>query len=422
MLVRPPTDLSAPLVHVGRQGIYDQTGDVVAYELSFRDAADAPRASSRGPYATSRVIVSAFTDFGLEQLVGAKACFINVTREFLVGELPIPFDTGHAALEIVPSVEVDDEVVEGATHLVERGFTIALSAFEWGSGHERLLDIASYVMMDMRGADPAQVDSTIQRCRDYPHLRLIAERLETEEQLQVAFLLGFDLFRGNILGRPHVLSTTGLSPARVSRLQLLAALSAEDVNYDDVVDRVAMDPTLAYRLLRATNSAASGLTVKVSSVHEAAVFLGLDKVRQWVTLMLLTDVSEATEDQLASTMTRARLCQTTAEFQHLPGSVAFTIGLLSGIAELTGRSVRALADELPLADEVREALTEGSGDLGEILTAVRHYEEGAVSELAALTGPVEPTEAYLSAISWSTKMLDDVGVEGARRPMPNPPA
>ena len=94
MLVRPPTDLSAPLVHVGRQGIYDQTGDVVAYELSFRDAADAPRATSRGPYATSRVIISAFTDFGLEQLVGSKACFINVTREFLVGELPVPFDSG----------------------------------------------------------------------------------------------------------------------------------------------------------------------------------------------------------------------------------------------------------------------------------------------------------------------------------------
>lgn len=420
MLVRPPTDLSAPLVHVGRQGIYDQTGDVVAYALSFRDAADAPRASSRGAYATSRVIVSVFTDFGLEQLIGSKACFINVTREFLVGELPIPFDVGHAALEIVPSVDVDDEVVKGATELVERGFTLALGAFEWGSGHERLLPVASYAMMDLRGADPAAVDATIQRCRDHPHLRLIAERLETQEQLQVAFLLGFDLFRGNVLGRPHVLSTTGLSPARVSRLQLLAALSAEDVDYDEVVDRVAMDPTLAYRLLRATNAAASGLTVRISSVHQAAVFLGLEKVRQWVTLMLLTDVSEATEDQLATTMTRARLCQTTAELQHLPGGVAFTIGLLSGIAELTGRSVEALADELPLAEHVRSALTEGTGDLGEILTAVRHYEDGAVSDLAALTGPVAPTEAYLSAISWSTKMLKDTGVEGARRPMPGP--
>src|SRR5690348_6012216 len=101
MLVRPPSDQTAPLIHVGRQGIYDQCGDVVAYELLFRDAADASCATSRGPYATSQVIVSAFTDFGLAQLVGSKACFLNVTREFLVGELPIPFDSGQAALEII---------------------------------------------------------------------------------------------------------------------------------------------------------------------------------------------------------------------------------------------------------------------------------------------------------------------------------
>src|ERR1700759_301776 len=126
MLVRPPADQAAPLVHVGRQGIYDQTGDVVAYELLFRDAADAPRASSRGPYATSQVIVSAFTDFGLEKLGGSKACFINVPRESLVGELPVPFDSGQAALEVVHTVDVDDEVVKGTTRLVEDGFTVAL--------------------------------------------------------------------------------------------------------------------------------------------------------------------------------------------------------------------------------------------------------------------------------------------------------
>lgn len=402
-------------MHVGREGIYDQTGDVVAYELTFRDAADASLAAGRGPYATSRVIIAAFTDFGLEQLVGSRACFINITREFVVGQLPIPFDSGHAALEIMPTVDVDDAVVKGATELVEQGFTIALSSFVWGSGHERLLDVAGYVMMDLRGADPAAVDATIQRLRDFPHLRLVAERLETEEQLQVAFLLGFDLFKGNILGRPHVVSTVGLSPAKVSRLQLLNALSATEVDYDEVVDRVSLDPTLSYRLLRATNAAASGLTVRVSSVHEAAVFLGLNKVREWVTLMLLTDLSDATEDQLAATMTRARLCQITAEKHRLPGNIAFTVGLLSGIAELVNQPPSVLATELPLADDVRAALIEGSGDLGRILAAVRAYEEGVVDELAALTGPGTASDAYLSAITWSTQMLDDVPPEQSRR-------
>ena len=423
MLVRPPSDQMAPLIHVGRQGIYDQSGDVVAYELLFRDSADAPGATSQGPYATSKVIVSAFTDFGLEQLVGSKACFINVTREFLVGELPIPFDSGQAALEIIESVEVDDEVVNGATELVENGFTVALSRFVWGNGHERLLDIAGYVSLDLRNTDPALVDDTMQRLRDYPHLRLIAERLETEEQLQVAFLLGFDLFKGHILGRPHVVSTVGLSPARINQVQLISALSAEEVDFEEVVLLISHDPTLSYRLLRATNAAASGLSVRVSSIHEAAMLLGLDRVRHWVTLMLLTDVSDATEDRLAATMTRARLCQTTAERQRLPGAIAFTVGLLSGIAELVDQPAELLAAELPLADEVRDALATGAGDLGEILAAVRAYEAGMVGELAALTGTHEAMDAYLSAVSWSNLILDDVPAnrQQRRRPMPGSP-
>ena len=419
MLVRPPSDQTAPLIHVGRQGIYDQSGDVVAYELLFRDAADAHTATSRGPYATTRVIVSAFTDFGLEQLVGSKSCFLNVTREFLIGELPVPFDSGQAALEIIDTVEVDDEVIRGATKLVEDGFTIALSRFVWGGGQQRLLNIAGYVAIDLRNADPIAVDETIQRLRDYPHLRLIAERLETEEQLQIAFLLGFDLFKGHILGRPQVVSMVGLSPARISRMQLIAALSAEEIDFDEVVVLIGHDPTLTYRLLRATNAAASGLTVRVSSVYEAAVLLGLDRIRQWVTLMLLTDLSDATEDRLAATLTRARLCQTTAEHHRLPGSVAFMVGLLSGISELVDQPADALAEELPLADDVRDALVAGVGDLGEILAAVRAYEAGTVGELALLTGPGTPVDAYLSAVTWSNRILDEIPMDHPRRrPMP----
>jgi hypothetical protein len=71
-----------------------------------------------------------------------------VTREFLTGEFPIPFDPNQSVLEVVETVQVDDAVVAGVRKLVEQGYTIALDDFTLGL-HERLLEFATYVKIDL---------------------------------------------------------------------------------------------------------------------------------------------------------------------------------------------------------------------------------------------------------------------------------
>lgn len=399
-----PVEPAVPLVHVGRQPIYDRVGDVVAYELLFRDAAEATRATQRSAEATGRVIVAAFTEFGIERLAGERACFINVTREFLVGEWPVPFVPDQSVLEIVETVDVDDAVIDGVQDLVRRGFTIALDDFTVGA-HERLLEFATYVKIDLLGVDPAVVAEAVRRCRRSPHVQLIAERLETPEDLQRAMDLGFDFFQGHVLGQPHVVSTTALSPARMSRLRLLVALTAAEPDFDEVIELVTADPALSYRLLQATNSAASGLSSRVSSVREAAVLLGLDTVRHWVVLMLAGEVADAPEEQLAAVLTRAWACRTVARRLDLPPDAAFTTGLLSGIAGLTGRPVAEIAGGLPLSAEVARALVDSDGRLADVLRVVRDYEEGHPTRLAGLIGSIDAMRAYLEAVEWSTGMV-----------------
>ena len=420
-----PSAAGAPLIHVGRQPIFDRSGDVIAYELLFRDSATAVTATRRSALATGSVIVSAFTEFGLEQITGAKLCFINVTREFLIGELPVPFDPGQAVLEVVEDVDVDDRVTDGVRALKDRGFTIALDDFTWDSGARRLIGLADYVKIDTLSTESGALRQTVHACRDHQHLRLVAERLETEEQLRTAVRLGFDYFQGHVLGQPHVVSRVALSPARISRLQLVTALGAADIDFDQVVTLIMRDPSLSYRLLHATNSAASGLSARVSTVREAAVLLGLETVRQWVVLMLFSDLTDATEDQLTATMTRARFCQLIAEGQGQPGEAAFTVGLLASIADLIAQPTSAVVAQLPLAAEVEAALTTGSGELGRVLAAVRSYERGQVVEAAEFISlhPVRDADllmkAYLSAMGWSTRLVDALPAEEAtRRVMP----
>ncbi|WP_203901121.1 EAL and HDOD domain-containing protein [Virgisporangium aliadipatigenens] len=400
-------------IHVGRQPVYDRVGDVVGYELLFRGNADALTATSRNAFATSQVIVTAFTEFGLDQLVGDRPCFVNLTREFLVGELPVPFDYGQTVLEVLESVPIDDEVVAGVERLIDSGYTIALDDFEWSAQSARLMPMATYVKIDMLETDAAEIASTVKRCREYPNIELVAERLETEERLGLAFELGFDLFQGHILGRPHVISSRGLSPSRLKRLELLTTLTSDDADIKDVVEIVTADAALSFRVLRATNNAASGMTNRVSSIQQAVVLLGMRRIREWVALMLISDVCEASEDQLSNTMIRARLCQTVAEHLGLSGASGFTVGLLSGVAELVGEPLAEIADRLPLTEEVALALQTGGGRLGEVLQTVRAYERVDLHTLGrASIDSMELATAYLAALGWSARTFADLGEPG----------
>jgi c-di-GMP-related signal transduction protein len=404
--VLPPTRA----IHVGRQPVYDRLGNVVGYELLFRGGPDAVSATSRNAFATSQVIVAAFTDFGLDQLVGDRPCFVNLTREFLVGDLPVPFDPGQTVLEVLETVTVDDEVCAGVRKLADRGYTIALDDFRLTEPTARLLPMARYVKLDLLDNDTETLTATVKRLREHPGVTLVAERIETEERLALAFELGFELFQGHVLGRAHVISGQGLSPSAMRRLDLLTALTGSEIDLRKVVALVTTDPALSFRLLRATNSAASGLRQKVGSIRDAIVLLGLHRVREWVALMVVSDVCEATEDQLAAVLIRARLCQTVAEHLGLPPDSGFTVGLLSGVADLIGQSTAEVAHHLPLTADVAAALIRGEGRLGEVLTTVHSYEKvdlGALGQAPMDSG--ELAQAYLSALGWSTRTLESLG-------------
>ena len=196
--------------------------------------------------------------------------------------------------------------------------------------------------------------------------------------------------------RSQVLSVHALSPSRLGRVQLMVALLRDEVDIAEVVSLVTRDPALSMRLLLATNSAATGLRHRVSSVHEAVMMLGVGQVRQWVSLMALSDLIDGDEAQIALAVTRARMCQIVAERAGLKSDAAFTVGLLDRVATLLGLGADKLCEQLPLAPEVADALVTGAGGLGDVLRQIRAYEDGEAAELGSV---------FLSAVGFSTSAL-----------------
>ncbi|MFG1607572.1 EAL and HDOD domain-containing protein [Actinoplanes sp. NPDC049265] len=384
------------LVHVGRQPIFDAGGTVVAYELLFRGDADAVEAGRQDTYATSQVMINAFTEFGLREVAGDKLCFINLTTEFLTGELTLPFGPEQVVLEVLETVTVDDDVIAGITALAGQGYRIALDDYVHGSGHEKLLPLASYVKLDLLDGDLTDLDQLVALLRGFPGLQIVAERLEGPPQIALADHYKCELRQGYALSRPQVLTAASISPSRLRRLQLLGALNAPDAGLSTIVSIIATDPALSLRVLRASNSAAAGHSGRVSSVRQAVVMIGLAHIRQWATLMVIDDIAEATEEQMVTALTRARLSENVARTVGASGDAAFMAGLVGGVAELLGTSSASLAAQLPLSAEVSGALVNGSGALGEVLRVVDAYDAGDAAG-ADLAG------AYMEAIRWSAR-------------------
>ena len=389
-------------VHIGRQALYDARGHVAAYELLFRDGPEARHATLRDSAATSRVIVDAFTAFGIEELVGDKPCFVNLTREFLVGELPLPFPPGRVGLELLPGIEVDDDLVRAAAGLTEQGHRLAIDGFTGDPQRSRLLPHVHYVKVDMLAGDRQTISRIVDQCRRIPRIRLVAQRVESAELLELARKLRFQLYQGNVLGRPHLLTTHALSPSRLSRLRLLTELAREDVDLDRAVATIERDPALAVRVLRGVNAADKGLLQPVSSIFQAVILLGVPQVRQWATLMMVADLAGGDESLLTDAVVRARMCQTVAERRGADGPTAFTVGLLSAVGDLFGGSPDELTAQLPLTTDVADAVVHGDGVLGGVLTDVRSYQHGAM-----LRQPAAARTARASSPGWV--IAEDLG-------------
>ncbi len=101
-------------VHIARQPIYDTQTKLYGYELLFRNSARATEADQDDDGATTATILAAFSEFGASDLLGGRPGFINLTRTFLTGELPLPFPPEAAVLEVIESVRLDQDVIVGA--------------------------------------------------------------------------------------------------------------------------------------------------------------------------------------------------------------------------------------------------------------------------------------------------------------------
>jgi EAL and modified HD-GYP domain-containing signal transduction protein len=396
---------------VGRQPIFDSKLRVRGYELLFRGRA-APR--PHGDVMTADVLVHAGLDIGLEALVGNKLAFVNATRSFLVGEHEVPFSPRQAVIEILEGTPRDPEVLAGCRRLARAGYTLALDDYAWGADDDPFIELVSIIKVDLLTLTTPQLAETVKRLSAYG-VELVAEKVETYEQLTDCQALGFDLYQGYLFSRPEVVEGRSLSASMLTCMRVLQELCDPATSARQVERIVQTDAALSYRFLRVAGAgAARGLFRRLRSVRDAVVWLGERRVRAWVLLMLLADAHEGCDEQLTMAIVRARMAELMAmELEPSQADAAFTVGLVSALDLLLHVSLPAVLEGLSLGAELQDALLSHTGLLGGVLSDVLAWEVGGRQvQMRSGLGVSDVAQCYVQAVAWATEVCEVLDLTG----------
>ncbi len=383
---------------VARQPIFDRRLDVVGYELLFRDLPATVATVRDHEAATTRVALDALTEIGLEQIVGSQRAWINVSREFLLSELVRTLPPGLVGLEILEDQPVDDELIETVQAMRERGYRFALDDFRLGSGADELLEHVDVIKLDLMALGRDGLIDHVRRLRPL-RARLLAEKVQTPEEHTFCRELGCDRFQGFFYRRPELLSRPRIDAGRTSLMRLLARLQDPATSLEEVKTEVSHDVGLSVRLLRYINSAYLGLGHEIASVSQAVTLLGPGKLRRWAALSAFAGLASERSELTRTALVRARFCELAGEGLAGDAAQRFTLGLFSVIDALTDTPLTDALSSVPFPDDMRAALIDHSGPLGELVGAVIALEEGefALAEtLACDSGPL-----YVQALAWA---------------------
>ncbi|MFN8223765.1 MAG: HDOD domain-containing protein [Gaiellales bacterium] len=364
-------------VHVARQPLFDVRRKARGYELLYRDDPAAITAARSDSDATSSTIVTAF-ELGLSTIVGASPAWINVTEDLLCSDLLEVLPPDRVVLEVLETVRPTPAVLDALDRYRSLGYRLALDDVT-GAAPSQIADRVHAVKLDYRLTDKSRLAETVAALRRRG-LRVVIEKVETYEELADCVAAGCDLYQGYVFGRPEISSGRRLSTAAASRVQLVSALRDPNVELSDLEKLVVQDVTLSYRLLTYINSAHVALGRRVESIRQAIVLLGLHKVRNWATLLLLTDLDAGRPDLVESSAIRARMAEVIGPKLRLKDDTAFTVGLLSRLDVLVGMPFADVLDGLPLATEVKDGLL-GSGPYADLLAEIVAYESGEFSQV-----------------------------------------
>jgi c-di-GMP-related signal transduction protein len=387
------------LRYVARQPILTADEKVFGYELLFRDGVEDyfrnpdSEAASRGTLDTSLLM-------GLDVLCDGRRAFINCTRDVLLKDYITLLPAQHAAVEVLETVPVDDLVVAACKRLKEAGYTIALDDFAVNDPREALTSLADIIKVDVRSTSVADCAAMVKRYAP-KRCRMLAEKVETQEEFLTAKKAGFYYFQGYFFRRPELMQAREIPANQVNYLRLLQALSKPELEPRELEDAIKGEASLCYRLLLYLNSAAFGFRTEIKSIRHALAILGEREVRRWLRLVVTLSAGQnKPSDLVLSALVRARFCELLSPKVKHGESDLFLVGLLSMMDAILELPMGVVMEGIAVDNETKTVLLGQPSLLSPVYQLMLAQEAGDWPGVANANAQLQLPESLIADCYW----------------------
>jgi c-di-GMP phosphodiesterase len=408
----PPT---AQHVFIARQPIFDAANHRVAYELLYRASREATQAHVGGVSSTTMcgdTAMHALLSIGLDRLTGGTTAWVNINEEHLLAELYRIFDPSAVVIELLESVAGTPAVVDAVRSAVADGYRVALDDYDGRPALDALLPYVQVVKVDVQAFPEPGALATLVKPLKARGLTVLAERVETAEQLEASRRAGFDLFQGYVFSRPETVDGRAVNVHQATVFRIMALLNEPDTTDGAIEAAFRSHPSLSLSLLRIVNSASFGGRA-VESIPHAIRLVGREALSRWMLVMLVASVgsrSPVAYEAVMDALVRGRFCETltTAGVAGDPAA-RFLVGLLSRMDRLLGLTMPELLERLPVSAELRDALLHGTGPHAAVLWLADGYEraEWGVADMLSSDDPLP--SLYAESVAWARTQLAHAG-------------
>lgn len=380
-------NLPMKISYIARQAILDRNHQTVGYELLFRDSPNNKFPEIDQDIASSKLIIQNHFQGDIQSVSLGKLAFINFTEKCLINKYPLMFDKATIVIELVGHQSATERLLKIVKYYHDKGYQVALSEYDLDEKWDVLFPYLTMIKIDTEVTNAKRIRPIVERIKPF-NIKLIAEKVETNYQLQSLAEVGFDYYQGFFYHEPEIIEGQTLAPIKSQMLHLISETFNKPLDFDHIAEIIGHDVNLTLGLLKLVNNVATGTKIEITSLKQAAAYLGEDKLKQFVTILALSKLTTNKFSEISKqSLITARLMTTLASesaFIEIK-DFAFITGLLSSIEVILSMPIDEIVKTMPLAQPIVDALVSHSGLLGELLDLTTNYITGNGENIQQLT-------------------------------------
>jgi EAL and modified HD-GYP domain-containing signal transduction protein len=401
-------------VSIARQPVFDEKGQLWGYEL-FCVSSDETTRFGLPENKDVALSVASSAYIGLQQILErGKKIIVNFSEKSMLDDLPYAFPPILAAVKVAEDLYAKSRVPDVLKRLKADGYLIAVGGFTGNPAFGPLYGLADIIGTDVSLGQKDTLAALLDMARPYSAM-LLAGQVQDPARFKMCKELGFTLFHGPFFKSPDKIIVRKLSSNEVSRFNLLRLIEAEEPDLDNLAATIQEDVSISFRLLSYLNSTAFGLTQKVKSIHQAIMLLGWQKMKNWLRVVLLTDMSQskdASELVLLSAQ-RGKFLELIArdhDFWGFDTDSLNMLGIFSLLDALLGIPMTEVVGYLPLENRLKAALCrEPNNEYLPLLHLAQYFEEAKWEDAEKMIhqlnlDPKKIKSAFQTAIDWTGEL------------------